>query len=131
MSDDEVTMSDKLRVHRDTFHTRELADPGPGGRWLKEGEANVIGSTLRPAYPAAAGPWSDPLAVGVEPPVDMSDACGLTYNIPLGEPHELHADGTSKSSQSSLPLPTTEGTGAPAASSSGVEQPVPPLRRRW
>jgi hypothetical protein len=84
MSNDEISMSDKRRVLRDTLHSRTDIDDR-GGRYAAMGKPVITGASPGPQYPRLpGGPWSQSIdeVSAPEPLVDGSD-CGDTC---IGEP---------------------------------------------
>jgi hypothetical protein len=85
-----------------------------GGRFSeaarRERMANpqVIGAEPAAQYPKLPASWSGPDLVGVEPPVDMSDECGLTFGVALGEPHEQPAPAPRSPAEGAEEAPTID-----------------------
>jgi hypothetical protein len=73
-----------------TFFSRAEADIGleSQGRHAAAAKATVTGSARVPLYPAASGPWNDPVQVPDEPPLGYSVQDDLE---PTGTPVEIAA----------------------------------------
>jgi hypothetical protein len=80
-----------------------LDDDSPGGRYRPD--QIISGSSPAVNYPAASGPWADPVRVPDEPLIDATD-CGVTV---------VEAVGTYAEVEASL------SNAAPAASSAGSQ----------
>ena len=119
MSNDEISMSDKRRVLRDTLHSRTDIDDR-GGRYAAMGKPVITGASPGPQYPRLpGGPWSQSIdeVSAPEPLVDGSD-CGDTYiGEPLGNPAEIEA-----TSAPSTPCAQTGRRGSHALASPPVEE---------
>ena len=72
-----------------TFFSKALADlqleQGQSGRFTDK--ATLTGAARVPQYPAACGPWNDPVQVPDEPPLGWS----VEAQEPVGEPFEIAA----------------------------------------
>jgi hypothetical protein len=65
-----------------------LDDDSPGGRYRPD--QIISGSSPAVNYPAAAGPWTDPVRVPDEPLIDATD-CGLAFGEAVGTAAEVEA----------------------------------------
>jgi hypothetical protein len=81
----DATQAEKRKVLlNDTYHSRATVDAdAPGGRFKASNKTPVSPTE----YPAAAGPWSDPVEPGIEPPLGYS----VDEVEPVGEYHEIQA----------------------------------------
>jgi hypothetical protein len=71
-----------------TYRDRAIADIGlEQGSGRHSAKASVIGSARVPLYPAASGPWNDPVQVPDEPSLGVD----LNYVEPCGETFEIEA----------------------------------------
>jgi hypothetical protein len=70
-----------------TYHSRALShiELEGQGRHAAEAKASVTGATRVPKYPAASGPWADPVQVPDEPPLGYSvedlEVCGTPAEV--------------------------------------------------
>ena len=84
---EKATQTEKRDVlGNDTLHTRALADlDGLSGRFAAINKSTVIGAAPAAQYPAAAGPWADPVKVPDEPPLGFA----VDDLEPIGERFEV------------------------------------------
>jgi hypothetical protein len=75
-----------------TYHERAIAELGLEGQGNRFAVGtSVTGAARVPQYPAASGPWNDPVQVPIEPPLGYE----INAQESVGEPFEIAASSVS------------------------------------